>query len=148
MSPIQFSPFVREITNACQAVWNSSCPKSPLKGKTQKNFNQPKHRSFSVFPTHAREVWKRGTWHAAQRSVATCTEYSERTSHWTDRLSEKRIRPCLQANSVIHRPAAPEFLSSFENFSVKFHKKSVTFSRFQREACSQSYAIKSECFEC
>ena len=42
---------------------NNSCPKSHQKGETKRKLYQLKHKSFSSSPTHACEVWKRGTPH-------------------------------------------------------------------------------------
>ena len=52
----QFSPFVCESMDVWHALQNNSCPKSPQKGETKRNFNQLKHKAFSASPTHAREV--------------------------------------------------------------------------------------------
>ena len=38
--PSQFSPFVREITNAWHALQNKSCPKSPLKENKERHKGQ------------------------------------------------------------------------------------------------------------
>ena len=46
-----------------KAVLSGNCPK---REKQKGNYINLKHKAFSVSPTYAREVWKRGTWHKGQ----------------------------------------------------------------------------------
>ena len=71
-----FHPNFREITNAWHALQKNSCPEWSQKGEAKGNFNQLEHKAFSVSSTHM----KLKAWHAGQRSVSTCSEYSGRTS--------------------------------------------------------------------
>ena len=68
-SPSQLSHFVRKITNAWHALQNNPCPKSPQKGETKRNFNQPKHKAFSVSPSFP----KRGARHKGQFQLVQST---------------------------------------------------------------------------
>ena len=48
-------------------------PKIAPKGRNKRNFNQLKHKAFSVSLMHAREVWKRGTRHKGQFQLVQST---------------------------------------------------------------------------
>ena len=119
--PSQFSPFVSEITNACHALQNNACPKSRQKGESTKTV-----RLFS-FP-HAR-MW---SVKAVQRSVSTCSEYSEQTL------------PKVCSNGYFTRQFLDldKVLSTFlKNFSCQTERCTETFSLLLHKTLQKLYHI-------
>ena len=54
-------------------IYKKLLSKPSQKGETKRNFNQLKHKAFSVSPTQAREVRKRGTRHKGKFRLVQST---------------------------------------------------------------------------
>ena len=67
----QFLLFVCEITNAWHALQDNSCSKSPQKG--EKKLYHLRHKAFSVFAMHAREMCKSDTGHKGRFQLLQST---------------------------------------------------------------------------